>query len=312
MKNYEIVAKVTGDIYISTTIIVDKGKMKFSFIPDDSKKLKEIIACIEIPENNNMFEPRFFKDEKGLFNIVINSDEEIYTELISELQAIESHLSFKSLGSLESINWEYPVKKSYGQNESDFKDSSRAFSVMYEENNISIPVKVSEQVIKNIVKDAREFDELNFDLAFWRIGINFLKKGLYKLAYIHFYFIIENLYSNCKFTEKKLLEEFNKSTELSQITKQSYHKIINDPKLKKGLSDIYKKYNIEQNLENLLLLLIRIRNDLQHYHKNNPNSRNTPFIQTDYKSIALLVQTVSFIALFVNLGKINNIKKTSL
>jgi hypothetical protein len=312
MKKFELIANVIGEIYIQEPITIPKGNMTFSFIIDDSKKLTKIQASIIIPESNNNFNLDVYKDSRGISNFVFNSDEAIYSELISELQAIESHLSFKTLGSLESINWEYPDSKQYIPQQSDGNFGSEGYSISFKENSNSKPVKVTEQLLQNIVKDSRCFEEVNFDLAYWRIGCGFVRKAQFKLAYIHFYFIIENLYTNCMYREKDVLKEFRKSSEFINISHKSYTMILNDPSLKNGLEKVFNKYGIENKFNNLHLLLIRIRNDLHHFHKHNPNSINTPFLQVDYKPITLLIQTIAFSSLFLHLGRINNLKNTSL
>lgn len=312
VKKYEITANVIGELYISETVTVAKDNMTFSFIPDSTNKLVKIMASVIVPDKNNKFELDVHKDDRGIYNFVFNSDEAIYSELISEIQAIESHLSFKTQGSLESINWEYPESKQYIVQEKDDITDAESYSISFKEDNKSKPVIVPGKLLQNIVKDARIFDQLNNDLAFFRMGCGFLKRAQYKLAYIHFYFIIENLYSNCKFKKEDVLAEFKKSSEFMDLTQNAYDVIKNNPMFNKGLATIFTKYEVENSLDNLHLLLIYIRNDLHHYHKDDPTSKNTPFKQLDYKSIALLVQYITSCALFMNLGKINNLYGTSL
>lgn len=312
VKKYEITANVIGELYISEPVTIAKGNMTFSFIPDTTNKLVKIKASVIVPDKNNNFELDVHKDDRGIYNFTFKSDEAIYSELISEIQAIESHLSFKTFGSLESINWEYPENKQYIVQQKDDITDAESYSVSFKEDNKSKPVIVTGKLLQNIVKDARIFDQLNNDLAFFRIGSGFLKRAQYKLAYIHFYFIIENLYSNCKYKEKEVREEYKKSSEFMDLSRQAYDVIKNDPMLNEGLDTIFNIYKVENSLENLHLLLIHIRNDLHHYHKDDPKSKNTPFKQLDYKSITLLVQYIASCALFMNLGKINKLYGTSL
>lgn len=312
VKKYEITADVIGELYISETMTFSKDNMTFSFIPDSAHKLVKLKASVIIPDTNDKFEANIFKDDRGIFNFVFNSDESIYSELISEIQAIESHLSFKTHGALESINWEHPDTKQYIVQQKGETADSESYSLSFDHNTKLKPVKVSNKLLENIVKDARVFDQLNDDLAFFRLGSVFLKRGQYKLAYIHFYLIVENLYSNCKYAKDDVLAEYKKSSEFMNLSKKAYDTFRIDPELNKGLNNIFEKYEVENNFDNLHLLLIFIRNDLHHYHKGDPRSKNTPFKQLDYKSIALLVMSIVFSALFLNLGKINQELNTSL
>jgi len=312
VKKYEITADVIGELYISETVTIAKDNMTFSFIPDSTNKLVKIKASFMVPENNSKFELDVHTDDRGIYNFGFNSDEAIYSELISEIQAIESHLSFKTFGALESINWEYPENKQYIDQQKDGITDVESYSISFKENNKPNPVVVPGKLLQNIVKDARIFDQINNDLAFFRMGCGFLRRAQYILAFIHFYFIIENLYSNCEYTKEAVLAEYKKSSELVDLSQKAYDVIKNDPKLTKGLETIFNKYKVENSLDNLHLLLIYIRNDLHHYHKDDPKSKNTPFKQLDYKSITLLVQYITSCALFMNLGKINKLYGTSL
>lgn len=312
VKKYEITANVIGELYIAEPVAVTKDNMTFSFIPDSNKKLVKIKASVIVPDENNNFELEVHKDDRGIYNFVFNSDEVIYSELISEIQAIESHLSFKTFGSLESIDWEYPENKQYIIQQKDDNTGGESYSMSFKENNKSRPVIVKGELLQNIVKDARIFDQLNNDLAFFRMGCGLLKRAQYKLAYIHFYFIIENLYSNCKYKQQDVLPEYKKSLEFMDLSQKAYDVIKTDPSLTKGLDTIFHKYEIENSFDNLFLLFIYIRNDLHHYHRSDPKSKNTPFKQVDYKSITLLLQYITSCALFMNLGKINDLYGTSL
>src|SRR5215211_2980362 len=99
---YCLCAKVEGDIFLMAPGEIKRGDLTFEFRLAPNLQLSEIAASIVVPEEKLAAMATTFDKGEGdiKLKIGIGGDRELYDRLISELQLLESDLSFATIGSL--------------------------------------------------------------------------------------------------------------------------------------------------------------------------------------------------------------------
>jgi len=311
MPHYEITAKVNSNIQIPAVITISSGGKEFQFIPDDRMILSEIKVGMEFPGDEISFviNPKGGNYPHGHLEIFDN--ENASKEAVEALQSIESLLSFETKGSLESIEWGHLANERYYSLSQSDEHPLVGFSFSYNGKKSENPFTIDEMFLEELTSRIPDVEENNVVLAYWRLGCNFLKKELYQLAYIQYYLIIENLYSNGGYKKIDVVSAYKASDEFMTYANHAFSDIVDAPFLCDGLELIFERYGLALSLENLPDLLLRVRNDIQHYHKGGTNSRNNPFLKNEYKAIAELLRKLTTSCLQQRVPKLNSLHNSN-
>ena len=217
-------------------------------------------------------------------NIKENIDQDLYENIISEFQELESILSFNS-NNLEKIYWESPDLNFIYESEEE-KQKVKVQGWKFENEYINPPFYADEQYFKTVIETKNRYSSLTIPKAFWREGINEFSSFRYINAFYNFYFILEGLYGNKKTINKHVAAEFEKSSEFREFTKWIIDEINSSPKHKNKISKMlkYRKKSLDE--EGIIDLIIKTRGCLHHFANTNKIVQGTPFNQKDFESIA--------------------------
>ena len=205
--------------------------------PDGFLNKIQIIVDIENPD-------KFYSEVENKpneyisMNIKENIDQDLYENIISEFQELESILSFNS-NNLEKIYWESPDLNFIYESEEE-KQKVKVQGWKFENEYINPPFYADEQYFKTVIETKNRYSSLTIPKAFWREGINEFSSFRYINAFYNFYFILEGLYGNKKTINKHVAAEFEKSREFREFTKWIIDEINSSPKHKNKISKMLK------------------------------------------------------------------------
>lgn len=292
---YSVVAKTKGNVYISAPGSIQRGKFIFDLRTDGNNLLHEIAASIKVPDEKipsmkTTVEPG--KDDV-IAKFEIGGDQELYDQLIEELQYLESDLSFATVGALQRIYWENPSSIEFiPENDEELElptISSFSFSKSYRQPKALL----SKKDLSSILDDTPSSKRLRIVKAFWRQGFENFNQFKYIQAFYSFYFVIEDFYAGGKTSEKQVLKQFSRSLEFKKISKIGLDSLLQIDRHKENLIAFFEEEGLEKNTKGLFGLLFRIRGNLHHYFSKSPRKHGTPFNQSDFESIALLVMHIA-------------------
>jgi hypothetical protein len=110
---YRLVADVDGNVYISGSVSIQRDEYTFDFTPSDTGKLVTIAISLSVPQERlQKFASTIGPGNgKSVASINIGGDIEIHQQLVRQLQALESTLSFSTQMSLRRIRWDHPKQE---------------------------------------------------------------------------------------------------------------------------------------------------------------------------------------------------------
>ncbi len=302
---YRLTAEVDCDIYIEQKVEMNRGDFTFEFICDDDKRLVSVAVSKTVPENKKSnlkttLEPR--KEGKPpVFDI--GGDAELHAEVVTELQAIESNLSFSSVGSLKRIFWERPEVEVIPESKEEEKlVAIPSYSIRWE---YRLPPFHASDVM--LVKATHpKLKPLSSLKAFWREGINSFRNRLYVQAFYNFYFIIEDLYADGRVTKKGVLTAFSRSREFFEFSEAALKSILEPPgRHTVNLEGFLREEKCSPDVPGLQKLLYRVRGNLHHYFSKSPRTRGTPFNRDEFETLAFLLMEITSKAIWKQIEKIN-------
>lgn len=172
---YSIVAKATSNVILEKATVIERGDMRFEFIPDETLKLSVVAVSFQVPQDkitnfaNSVTQPG--QQEPVLFTI--GGNQELREALITEFQSVEAHLSFATGGSLQSINWLNLENEEFIA-ESLEEKALLAIGGFSSKSEYEKPlVQISEKALSNLIMLMPSYTSLTIAKAFFREGMTF-------------------------------------------------------------------------------------------------------------------------------------------
>lgn len=269
---------------------------------------KGFIAKIQIIRD--IEEPEKFYSEIGpgkgesvaTFNI--RSDPEIHNELVSDLQYLESQISFG--GNYTKIHWEDP-KIDYIPESKEEREKSKIISI--ERTSSGYPVRrilLREETFKGFIEDKEHYEGLSVLKAFYCNGDNEFRHYNYINAFYNFYFIIEDLYGDGNTRNRLILKSFKESDELKGHINwviENYFKT--DARHFRNITNFLNDMGKTLDIEDIIEFLVLTRGRLHHFSRKSTLKIGTPFNQRQYESVAFLGMGLAYRGILQRILEIN-------
>jgi hypothetical protein len=292
---YCVCAKVEGDIFLTAPGSIKRGDYIFEFRLTPDSRLSEIAVSIVVPEEKLSSMATSFEQGEGEIKLKINigGDRELFDRLISELQLLESDLSFATLGTLRKICWDNPSSIEFiPETERDTEIptlASFAFHKAYPPARAILSI----ETIKGMIGETSQSSQLRFAKAFWREGLEYHDQFKYIQAFYSFFFVIEDFFARGKTGESEVIKQFSRSPEFQDLLQKGFTSILEEKRHKQKLLRLFEDEELEPNLDSLPKFLFRVRGKLHHYYSESSKFQGTPFNQADFESLSLLVMYIA-------------------
>lgn len=215
-------------------------------------------------------------------------DEELYEDIIADIQALES--TFSVFFSIKQIDWRHPILNVEFE-PGDWRNPAWGNLENVQVNQGKLPPeRPQEKAFVQIAFMGLASHHLTTIESFWREGQNELYAGRYINAFYNFFFVLEGLYGNGKYNDK-LEGEFKNSAEL----RGSIEVYLASDQLNKHIEQVYemlpdqKKQELPTH-ETLIRLLIRTRNRLHHFANDPKKEQASPLNHDKFEGITTLVR----------------------
>lgn len=296
---------IKGKIKIGRQLKVVKGSKEYLLIPDNEGWLSKIkiIKKVAVPDK---YSAKIGPGKgKVKHEIIITGDREEKLELIREFQELEGILSFETVGSLKSIEWDAPTEDFIAETEEEEKQvevHNFCFAKEYPE----YPASLDEEGFGNIIRIKEHYVSLIVPQAFYREGTNEFASRRYINAFYNFYFILEDFYARGKTKNRVIGEEFRSSKEFRGFVDWVIKGINNKyPKHRMSIERFCKEEGVAYDTDGLIDLLLKVRGSLHHYSSRSSKRQGTPFDHEDFESIAFLTMGLAARCILQRILRIN-------
>lgn len=300
---YSLECKVDSKILIGDTISIVEGAKEYILTPDK----KGFLASIKITAKVENPEKFYSKLEKGngkvKWNITIESDATLFSDLRSDFQYLESSLAF--VGNLKRIHWAEPKQEWIPETEEE-KSKLKVFGAYFKREVPDKPTILRKQDFTQIIKGKDKYHYLTTLKSFYREGKNSFDQFQYVGAFYSFYFIIEDLFGAGKTKNRQIEESFKSSVELKEAIKWMMNgQIRTSEKHSRNIRKFLRELNLHDTTEDIIRLLIRTRGRVHHYTSKSSLKQATPLTQRDFESIAFLSMGIAMKSILREMIKIN-------
>jgi len=279
----EIQAEITGNIIIPPNMEVKINPYKLNIFQSNQDNKFYISVSKRMLEFKDYL-PTQRKNDQGQLEIKFPPND-FYSDITRLLQHIES---FGALDvGISKIYWEEPTVIWIPEKESEhllspvsnYKGKSK-----YE----NPPITISRDWLRDTVLHEKQMKDLYIPFSFYREGVNNYQEKRYQSAFIFFYMLLEYFFCNGQWGIKNyeykrdtcLRSCLRKSLEILPAYKNHYSFLTTE------LENRHKEYDVE----GLLFVLNRFRDELSHANRGDKN-RNV-FNETEYNSIAFIIMGV--------------------
>ncbi len=300
---YSLECNVDSKILIGNTLYIVEGNKEYILMPNKDGFLTsiKIIAKVENPEK---FYSKLEKGNgKAKYNITIESDATLVNDLSSDFQYLESSLAF--VGNLKRIHWTDPKQEWIPETEEE-KSKMKVFGAYFSRKYPNRPTILKKQDFTQIIKDKDKYHCLTTLKSFYREGKNSFDQFQYVNAFYNFYFIIEDLFGGGKTRNRQIEQSFKSSVELRETIKWAMNtQIKTSEKHSKNISKFLRELHLQDSVDDIIKLLIRMRGRVHHYTSKSSLEQATPLTQRDFESVAFLVMSVALLSILKEIAKIN-------
>lgn len=257
----------------------------YTFATDDSGRLVgiEVIAHVEHPER--------FASKWGFSHNVLRMDmrrdEDLYQQVISELQALESFAAFRL--NITKFNWEFAQYEVIPESD----EEARIAGIFkgpqfYPIQRKDSPAIAAAQDIEAIVLDAGRYSELTTLVSYWREGMNDMRTARYVNAFVQFYFILEGEFADGEYRSKEIRARFRASQEFTDMVEEVLKSLPTDEPMYHAqlLRMMNRKTAKTMSVEDILVMLTRARRECQHFKQGEEKAYATPLRHLDYEAVA--------------------------
>lgn len=224
-----------------------------------------------------------------------NRDEALHKRMMDALQATESFLCF--YGNLEAIHWDAAEARIEAETEEE-EGTLNLHSWQVWPAIDDPEVDFSGDQLKGILKQAHKCASLTTTLAFYRAGINDVRRGQNISAFFNFYFVLEGLYANGKFKTDHVKHAFASSA----ILKGAIQSVVAQPVPKSfgedlSVPELLKAVRQPNDANGVIHLLVHTRGDLHHHSGTKKTPVGSPLTNERYRSLAQFTLQITRAAL---------------
>lgn len=238
-------AVIMGDFVLREPIKEYNNGFEISlFIEDDVYK----ISIIKQIAKDNPLSLKYSESSGVADNIV--PDESNYRDYIQQLQLVESIGGYHY--NISKIYYKETLEFMWLSGEEVFKNLKLIFSI---QKKYKPPQKklLSQSNLSSIMLLSRIIPDASTPYNYFREANNYFQNREYRLAYLHFYMIIEYCFANSKFEQKAQIREYMQSIELcfavldslatiKDVTPLQYNRLETDVKNKYTLFTLKNVY----------------------------------------------------------------------
>lgn len=231
------------------------------------------------------------KDKNGELVAKISVKPELFEEMLSDLQYLESFLSIDF--GIVKIYWGQggtPPELSFEPESEEEKSKLGVYSIQHKKEYPEIRKEIRKEAVEQFIRNKQHLQNLIFPVAFLREGMDQFNNFKYIYAFYNFYFVLEDLYANGKFDEHGFLSECKKSTSLIQTVSKAYNTL--DPRHKNNIKRLLDERTFKETSEDLLKLLFRIRGSIHHFGSKSTQKHGTPFNHANFESPAFFILSI--------------------
>ena len=219
-----------------------------------------------------------------VFRLQANRKEALHARMMSAIHSLESFLCF--YGNLEAIHWS--AAEVFLEAESEEEEQYLLLKGWTMTPAINDPVvDLSPEQLGFIIANAKTCSPLTTTLAFYRAGINEIRRANNISAFFNFYFVLEGLYGNGKWRGKDVIYEFGKSAivvqALENIIAEGFPRAMGEDV---SIADRLAKINKPCNPAGMIHFLVHTRGDLHHHSGLNGRAAGSPLVNEHYQALA--------------------------
>ena len=299
---------VEGKVKINKELKVVEGSKEYVLIPDKEGWLSKIKIVRKVTAPDKYSAKILPGNGKAKHEIKIGGDREEYLELIREFQELEGILSFETIGSLKSIEWDAPTENFIAETEEE-KEQVQVHDVCFKKEYPDYPASLDEEGFGRIIRNKEHYVSLIVPQAFYREGTNEFTSRRYINAFYNFYFILEDLYGKGKTRNKDIAEEFRSSKEFRKFVDGVIKDINKYTRHRVNIERLCKEERVAYDIDGIIELLWKVRGRLHHYSGRSSKHQGTPFDHEDFESVAFLTMGLAVRCILQRIVKIDlNVK----
>lgn len=300
---YSMESRVDSKVLIGNTVNVVEGNKEYILTPNKDGMLASIKIITKVDNPEKIYSKIEEGNERVKAKITVETDETIVSDLRSDFQYIESTLAFG--GNLRRIFWEEAKQEWIPETEEE-RSKLKVFALSLNRGYPNKPVTLTKKDFVQIIRDKSKYDCLTTLKSFYREGDHFFRRFQYVNAFYNFYFIIEDLFGGGKTKNKQIEESFKSSVELKETIKWVINtQIKTHERHSKNISRLLREGNLQNTMEGIIKLLIRMRGRVHHYTSKSSRKQATPLTQRDFESIAFLAMGIALMSILKEILKIN-------
>jgi hypothetical protein len=157
---------VEGKVKINKELKVVEGSKEYVLIPDKEGWLSKIKIVRKVVAPDKYSAKILPGNGKAKHKIKIGGDREEYLELIREFQELEGILSFETIGSLKSIEWDAPTENFIAETEEE-KELVQVHDVCFKKEYPDYPASLDEEGFGRIIRNKEHYVSLIVPQAFY-------------------------------------------------------------------------------------------------------------------------------------------------
>jgi hypothetical protein len=235
----------------------------------------------------------------------------LHKKLIAELQTFESGFSF-AFGEefpIEQLAWDRWVEHFTPETDAEAEALriTRVGAIAPRSHHGSI---VEPRHLRRYFAQADRYVDLNVPLAFFREGMNAYEEERFTTAFHNFYFIIEDWYAEGAIRKEDVLPNFRSSDELKQILEEVMAQVTADPVHSIPFRQMFAEARLGVTIEELMVLLPRLRGRLNHYSSKGRMPGASPFNASAFKTAAHVVRLISGLTIRLNMMELDKATDT--
>lgn len=281
---FGVKAVVKGNICLEAPISTQTHGFKVSlFIEDGVYK----ISLLKRVADSDSLKIKEIKD--GLYSLYLTPEEKAYQTYIQLLQHIEAIAGFNY--GITKILYQDTLELFWCTGDAFFNDLVRISLAKQQFKKPKLHL-LSASKLSSIVLLERVMPEAIIPYNFYREATNYLKIREYRLAYLHYYMILEYCFCDGNYSEKSQVSRYEKILDINFAVLDTikFYK-DNDSEQLSWLINIVKTRFQNFTLRNILILLFRYRGEIAHGTK---KCAEYSFDESVLANITLFIHQICF------------------
>ena len=273
------------------------------FLPNEDAIFAKIKITADVTHPSTCRTWYLHEQPHNSLRIQISKDHKLHEELLADIQALESGLSCQC--PVSRIRW-HSAKMQFIPETAEEREQIKVndFHIVP---GVDQPEEMSDFDSQKFLAGVHIADrcrDLVGPLSFLREGKNCLKEFRNIQAFFNFYFVLEGLYGDGQYEQKKIKPKFLHSKVLSSAIELEIRRGFPRPfqGSNQNIETMLQRMNKPATVEGLVHLLVCTRGDLHHFL--NPKRRaGTPLTDDQYECLARLTGSITMTALSQEIQK---------